>query len=187
MGAKEAFERVFRQLVLEMPYSKITVTEMCRKAHLSRKAFYDNFQDKEAVLDAIIDDALVKPIVTMNDLLTHEQAKSMMSVYMENVYVAIFDDKDFYVALVRPMKGVDDTFIRVVTHALERLNLQILKDHSRDDALEHEYAAYFFAASQAMLLQKWIFDGMPLTPKELSTLYRKMNESYWMSLADLHH
>ena len=187
MGAKESFERAFRQLVADKPYAKITVTEICRKAHLSRKAFYDNFQDKEGVLEAIIDDALVKPIVTMNDLLTKEQAKSMMSVYMENIYVAIFDDKDFYQALVRPMKGVDDTFIRVVTHRLERLNGQILSDLDTGTALEREYAAYFFAASQAMLLQKWIFDGMPLAPKELGLLYRKMNDSYWMSMAELHY
>ena len=45
MGAREAFERCFRELVMEKPYSKITVTEICRKVHLSRKTFYDNFQD----------------------------------------------------------------------------------------------------------------------------------------------
>ena len=61
MGAKEAFERTFRQLIMTMPYSKITVTELCRKAHLSRKTFYSTFQDKEAVLESIfVEDVVVE-------------------------------------------------------------------------------------------------------------------------------
>ena len=48
-------------------------------------------------------------------------------------------------------------------------------------ALELDYVAYFFASSQAMLMQKWIFDGMPLTPEELGTLYKQMAGYYWES------
>ena len=41
--------------------------------------------------------------------------------------------------------------------------------------------SYFFAASQAMLVQKWIFDGFPLEPKELAALYKKMLNEYWLN------
>lgn len=182
MGAKESFERSFRQLVLTKPYSKITVTELCRKAHLSRKTFYDNFQDKEGVLEGIVHASLVKPIATMNELLTLEQAMNMTDVFMELIYNAISEDRDFYQALVRPMKGVDDTFIRVVTHEIERLNYDIIDRLASSSPLERDYAAYFFASSQAMLIQKWIFDGMPLTTRELAALYKKMAGGYWFSL-----
>lgn len=181
MGAKEAFERSFRELVKDLPYSKITVTEICRKAHLSRKTFYDNFQDKEEVLEAIFEDDVVKPIITMNALLTARQSFDLMELYMQNVYTTIYEDKDFYQRLVRPMKGVDDTFLRVVTHSLERLNHSIMSEVSTVQGLEREYVAYFFASSQAMLMQKWIFDGMPLTPEELGTLYKQMAGYYWES------
>ena len=182
MGAKEAIVRSFREVIAKKPYPKITVTEICRQAHLSRKTFYDNFQDKEAIVEAIFDDGVVKPIRMMNDMLSTEQAKSMSDIYMENIYVAILDDRDCYQRLIRSIRGVDDTFIRVVTHSLERLNDEILSDLTAMDALEREYIAYFFASSQAMLLQKWIYDGMPLSPKELGALYKKMTASYWLSL-----
>ena len=182
MGAKEAIIRSFRAVLADRPYLKITVTEICRQAHLSRKTFYDNFRDKEEIVEAIFEDGIVKPIRTMNEMLTTEQAKSMASFYMENIYVKILDDREYYQRLVRSIKGVDDTFLRIVTHSLERLNQEILSELTDIDDLEKEYIAYFFASSQAMLLQKWIFDGMPLTPKELGALYGKMTGPYWFSL-----
>ena len=169
MGAREAFERRFRELVMEKPYQKITVTEICRKAHLSRKTFYDNFQDKEEILQAIFEDDVVKPVRTMNTLLSVRQSRDLQGIYMQNVYVPI-----------RPMKGVDDTFVRVVTHSLERLNLEIMGDSEISSGLEREYVAYYFASSQAMFMQKWIFDGMLFTPQELGTLYEKMTGFYWL-------
>lgn len=181
MGAKEAFDRTFRQLIMTMPYSKITVTELCRKAHLSRKTFYSTFQDKEAVLESIFVEDVVVPIREMNRLLSVEQRRQLTNVLMENIYTRIWDDKEFYQALVRPMKGVDDTFIRVVTHSLEALNNEIIAELSSTKGYEAEYVSYFFAASQAMLVQKWIFDGFPLEPKELAALYKKMLNEYWLN------
>ena len=178
-GAAKAIETSFRELVMSMPYGKITVTEICRKAHLSRKTFYDNFQDKEEILEAIFEEDVSTPIYTMNELLSLDQSKNMMDIYMENVYTPIYEDREFYERLVRPMKGVDDTFIRVVTHSLERLNKDIMGRISDASALELEYVAYFFASSQAMLMQKWIFDGMPFAPKELGALYKSMAGAYW--------
>ena len=179
MGAKEAFEKSFRELVMRLPYWKITVTEICREAHLSRKTFYDNFQDKEEILEAIFENDVVKPILTMNSLLSANQSRDLMEMYMQNVYTPIYKDKEFYQRLVRPMKGVDDTFIRVVTNSLEKLNHQIMADFSPAEGIEREYVAYFFASSQAMLMQKWIFDGMPLTPEDFGTLYKKLTGAYW--------
>ncbi len=179
MDAKSAIEKAFRELVLKMPYAKITVTEICRNAHLSRKTFYDNFQDKEGVLQAIFEDDVVTPILTMNTLLTSKQSRDMMGVYMQNIYVPIYEDKEFYRKLVRPMKGVDDTFIRVVTNSLVELNMAIMEDAAISNDLEREYVAYYFASSQAMFIQKWVFDGMPFTPQELGNLYEKMTGFYW--------
>ena len=123
---------------MKMPYFKITVTEICREAHLSRKTFYDNFQDKEEILEAIFEDDVVKPILTMNSLLSVNQSRDLMEMYMQNVYTPICNDKEFYQRLVRPMKGVDDTFIRVVTNSLEKLNHHIMADVSSAEGVERD-------------------------------------------------
>lgn len=181
MGARDAIQRTFRELLKEKPYSKITVTEICRASHLSRKTFYSNFQDKEDIAESIFEDGVIAPIRTMNEMFTIEQRSSLSDMIMESIYEAVAEDGGYYRDLVEPMKGTDDTFIRIATRSLERLNNEILDSIADLDEREQEYTSYFFAASQAMLIQKWIFDGMPFAPKELFELYKKMMSSYWHS------
>ena len=171
MGAREALESSFKKLVMRHPYCKITVAEICREAHLSRKTFYVNFQDKESIVASIFEQGAVEPIRTLNATLTHEQAS-----YFET-------EKDYYQKLVGPMFGKDDTFIRVVTRSLFTLNQEILGEFEIED-LEREYVSYFFASSQAMFCQKWIADGMPISPKRLADIYHSMAFSYFASLPE---
>ena len=83
------------------------------------------------------------------------------------------------------MKGSDDTFIRVATKAIFDFNMELLSSRATaKDAQKMDYVAYFFAASQAMLIQKWIYDGFVYTPEELAALYDEMTQSYWLSTFD---
>lgn len=184
MGAREAIEDSFKKLVLRHPYDKITVTEICREAHLSRKTFYANFQDKEAIVASIFERGAVEPMRVLNATLTHEQARSISDMYTENLYGYFEAEKDYYQKLVGPMFGRDDTFIRVVTRSLMALNMGILGQLQVDDELEREYVAYFFASSQAMFCQKWIADGMPIPPKRLAEIYHGMAYSFWLNASD---
>ena len=183
MGASEALEASFKKLVLRHPYSKITVAEICREAHLSRKTFYVNFQDKEDIVASIFERGAVRPIRALNAALTREQARSISVAYTENLYSYFESEKDYYQKLVGPMFGQDDTFIRVVTRSLFTLNQEILGEFEIED-LEREYASYFFASSQAMFCQKWIADGMPISPKRLADIYHSMAFSYFASLPE---
>ena len=183
MGAREAFESSFKKLVMKHPYAKITVAEICREAHLSRKTFYVNFQDKEDIVSSIFERGAVEPMRTLNATLTHEQARSISPMYTENLYSYFESEKDYYQRLVGPMFGKDDTFIRVVTRSLFALNQEILGQFPIEE-LEREYVSYFFASSQAMFCQKWIADGMTIPPKRLTEIYFSMAYSYFSSLPE---
>lgn len=183
MGASEAIESSFKKLVMRYPYAKITVAEICREAHLSRKTFYVNFQDKEAIVASIFERGAIDPIRTLNATLTQEQARSIALMYTENLYSYFESEKGYYQRLVGPMFGQDDTFIRVVTRSLFALNQDILRQFEIDD-LEREYVCYFFASSQAMFCQKWIADGMPIPPRRLAEIYQRMAYSYFIRLPE---
>ncbi|WP_165172449.1 TetR/AcrR family transcriptional regulator [Adlercreutzia sp. ZJ242] len=182
MGASESFEASFRSLILRMPYEKITVAEICRTAHLSRKTFYANFADKEAVVARIFVKGAIEPMRAMNNLLTYEQARSISSMYTENLYNYFANDAEYYKKLVGPMFGKDDTFIRVVTSELFAFNQEILSSISAAEDVEKEYIAYFFASSQAMYSQKWIADGMPVSPKKLAEIYNLIIGDSWFTI-----
>lgn len=47
------------ELIGQMPYEKITVSKLCRTAEITRTTFYAHFPSLDAVLNAVIDDALM--------------------------------------------------------------------------------------------------------------------------------
>ena len=42
-----------------------------------------------------------------------------------------------------------------------------------------DYTAYYFASSQAMLMQKWISDKMVISPEEITSLYQDITMPFW--------
>ena len=54
------FEQTFLKMMLEYHYDDITISELCRRAGLSRKIFYRLFQKKSDVLYSLIDRTLME-------------------------------------------------------------------------------------------------------------------------------
>ena len=52
----ESLQGALLQLVVKKPYDSITITELCRKAGVSRMAFYGNFDSKDDILQKIVQD-----------------------------------------------------------------------------------------------------------------------------------
>lgn len=55
---REAIEASFWELYREKPFEKISVKEVCEKAHVNKTTFYYHFQDLHEVLDSIENDCL---------------------------------------------------------------------------------------------------------------------------------
>ncbi|MGN0813767.1 MAG: TetR/AcrR family transcriptional regulator [Candidatus Coproplasma sp.] len=68
---KRDLRNAFIELIVEKPFEKITVSEICRKASINKMTFYKHYQDKYALLDDCI--------------------KSVA----ENVFLKCFPDEDF--------------------------------------------------------------------------------------------
>ena len=57
---QKQFEQCFLQMLLESDYDTITISDLCRRAGLSRKIFYRLFEKKADVLYSMIDRALME-------------------------------------------------------------------------------------------------------------------------------
>ena len=66
------FEKAFLELALEIAYDDLTVSELCRKAGLSRKIFYRLFERKGDVLYALVDHTLLDASVHEPDISVKE-------------------------------------------------------------------------------------------------------------------
>lgn len=51
-------KETYAKLLLEKPSQKITVTEICSKADISRSTFYANFQDEIELMDKLMDELI---------------------------------------------------------------------------------------------------------------------------------
>lgn len=179
-----AIEASFRELLCEKRYRSITVKDICDRAHVSRKTFYANFRDKEDVVSYIFKRDVMQPLRHINAVFTHEEAHGMTSIIQVKTYGPIFDDGEYYRNLVTSMKGRDDTFIRVVTNAIYEFDREILDQIGYDGGeLMADYIAYFYASSQAMIMQKWICDGFSLSVDEIARLYQDMTLDFWGRLS----
>ena len=185
MDAKGAIEASFKEIIKRKPYGKISISEVCEHAGVSRKAFYAHFQNKEAIVSELFDKHVVKRFRDIHSILGHDDRVSITQSSLQSIYDSLFSEREYYLNLVRPMRGQDDTFIRVVTNALYELNRKSIPVMDRiEEDWEQDYVAYFFASSQAMLIQKWISDKMAVSPAQLAGLYSSITLPFWWNLSE---
>ena len=173
MNTCDAVEAAFKAILKDKPYRKITVSEMCAAAGVSRKAFYEKFDDKETVVEWLFDKHVMKPMRDFHRVVSLKDAGILKDTNTLRMYQGLYAEREYYINLIGPMRGQDDTFIRVVTNAIYDFNMQHiprLATPSREWKLD--YTAYYFASSQAMLMQKWISDKMVISPEEITSLYQ---------------
>ena len=179
-----AVEQSFRDLLCDKRYRSVAVKDICERAHVSRKTFYSNFRDKEDIVAYIFKRDVIQPLRQVNAVFTPDEAKDLTQMIQSKIYRAIYDDREYYRNLVVAMKGHDDTFIRVATNAIYEFDREVL-DHVgfKGDDEHADYISYFYASSQAMLMQKWICDNYPLSVDELSRLYSSMTLEFWKTVS----
>ena len=56
MTKKEKIENIARELFLKHGFKKVTIDEICKKAHVSRKTYYTFYENKIALVLFVIDD-----------------------------------------------------------------------------------------------------------------------------------
>lgn len=178
--AKTAIELAFKDILKEKPYTKVTVSEVCERAVVSRRTFYKYFQDKEDIVKELFDEHVVKPMRDVHALLKPDDVRLMQSSFVVRMYESLFLEREYYVNLVKPLRGHDDTFLRVVTWSIYDFNMKhIPAIGSTASNWRLDYMAYFFASSQAMFMQKWISEGMLVPPADLAELYSSMTMPFW--------
>ena len=64
---QKQFEQTFLQMLLESHYDDITISDLCRRADLSRKIFYRLFQKKADVLSSLVDHTLLESTMYVPD------------------------------------------------------------------------------------------------------------------------
>ena len=185
MSAVEAdIEKAFRELVGERRYRSITVKDICERADVSRKTFYSYFNDKDSLLERIIRRDMIKPMRDICSLLSNDEVLGLARSIYERMYKAVYDDGEFYRALLVPMRRTDFTFLYIASSALYDFHRDTLSRLSLSVATPRgDFIASYFAQAQAMMIDKWVCDGFQLTPSQIASLYEEVALPFWKKLA----
>lgn len=179
----QSIEEAFKELLKEKPYKSITVSEICKRSNVSRKTFYVSFCNKEAIVQDLFNKHIIQPINSIHQILSEEDVVNMSYTFVVRMYESLYKEREYYTNLVKPIRGSDDTFIRVATWEIYDFNLGHISEWAHfPNEWSVDYVAYFFAASQAMFIQKWVSEGMVIPPKELGALYNQMTMPFWKSI-----
>ena len=193
MGAKEQIAASFRDLIVNkgVPYEKVAVYQICDHAHVSRKTFYVHYKSKADVVDTIVHDHIVEPLIKVNDAaLALMKNPKVLSTFPEAinemVYQSLEEDKEFYSRLCCKAGTIDSPLVESLIKSLQEINLKILDaiDFDGSDWMK-DYVSYFHAAGNAVLMQRWIRRGMKESPKELAKLFNEMDTPHWLKLANV--
>lgn len=68
------------ELLEEQPFEKITVASLCRQAEITRATFYLHFTDINAVLDEVLDEALMIAETAANDTDLEERMAGLKKI-----------------------------------------------------------------------------------------------------------
>ncbi len=191
MSGTDAIIKAFKELVATTPYDKITVYEICEKAGVSRKTFYVHFQNKSGIVSKIVYDDIVKPLSQMDDVFptlvgTPSIIKSLPELLNQNVYKAIYEDREFYSRLCCMAGSIDSPLVDAFSSGIQFLNLKIMDTLGyKAPDWKKDYISYYFAAGNAILIQRWIRGGMTVPPEELAELYSSMSTPFWLEISGL--
>lgn len=176
MGTGDRIEQCFIDLVETMPYDKITVSNICTKAGMSRTAFYMRFHDKQDIVESLFRKHVLNPLEGTCELLGFLGSEMRVPILYELIYCSIYQHKDYYCHLVGVRSDPESVFVVVATKCIYELTMQTLDvEYHDNNNWEKDYAAYFLASSQAMLMQKWIREKMTVDPHDLAFFYEKMS------------
>ncbi len=157
---QRALSSAMLSLLDRVPFTKITVNDLCAEALVSRSAFYAHYQDKYSLL-----------MCTLNrlseDLFAQTAAadfKGELAVILQKVQQ---ESKTFKNLLIAEYDGELMTLLRTgfIAQLHRREGLQFMPSLPEP----REVSSVFFAAGFAGIIMQWVAGDLAYTPEEMTS------------------
>ena len=156
---KRAIAGAFKDLLKEVPFSKITVAEICKRSGISRKSFYYHFIDKYDLVNWIFDRECPDAVFDIKEHTDLERLEALSRFFYEN--------RDYYRAVFQ-YRGQNS----LVEH-MEELGMELFRGLIPQDLLKEakengdpEYLLHFFSDALLAALDRWLQEPDPMSPED---------------------
>lgn len=147
-------QRVIQETVLSLleskPINAISVTEVCAQADVNRTTFYRYYTDVYDCVESI-EKAFVRSL--------HPLEGATPSQALEHLLTAFYEDK----------KLSNLVFVEGKTQLLDRMQTLLARTKPHRPLIA-DYQGVYIGAGLQNILKKWVKDGMPETPHQLTQI-----------------
>lgn len=153
---KNALAAALKELMTEVPFSKITISDICEKCRMNRKSFYYHFKDKYDLVNWIYD----TEFITVTQGKTYNQAWD----FLNDICNYFYENQEFYRAALK-IKG-QNSFSDHFREFLLPIIAEYLRDICNSDSIR-DFQINFFADGLTCTLERWIVEKECMPPQEL--------------------
>lgn len=179
---EKALADSLKELVVRVPFEKITIKQIADGAGVIRVTFYNHFQDKYDLLAWIVRSEILDPV---RILVSNQMYRETLILIFSN----LLRDKEFYMRALK-IEG-QNSFSEIVNDCAFRMVMDIFRErggspvHARYEWLNMENMAKYYANSMSYIILEWIRTGMTIPPEEMATIYEYIGKrSMWDMLEE---
>ena len=126
MTKKEKIESTARELFWKHGFKKVSIDEICKKAHVSRKTYYTYYANKSALVISILDTLTSEMMLIYNNIIDSDKSFSQK---MHEMLVLKFEkNKDFSMEFVADFFNPDAADVLEYFNKMVAESIQITKD-----------------------------------------------------------
>ncbi len=161
---KQALASALEALVTEMPFAKISVSNICERCDMNRKSFYYHFKDKYDLVNWIFDTEFI-------DVAKRSSYDATWD-FFEDLCNYFYAKKSFYRKMlkVEGQNSFSEHFREIVQPVIRERIVEIL---DTDDA--HFYIN-FFADAFICAIERWLSDRDCMPPEEFLSKLKTLIE-----------
>lgn len=164
LQSREWLIQALLELMEEMPYSKITILTICRRADLSRQTFYHFFRDKEDILHFYFQRIYQQYFRSLE-----RQQDVCIDDFFSHLAAVVGEHRPFLDLLIR--NHLESVILDELPGCI---TLFTARFDPVDDSMVSDYAVAFLTGALTQMLICWLKKSDPASPAELSQLLRRI-------------
>lgn len=152
---KNALAASLKNLMLERPFEKISVSDICEACGMNRKSFYYHFKDKYDLVNWIF----------CMDFLGKMDISSYRTGWdaVLDICMRFYADRGFYEPALK-IEGQNSFREYVIDTIRPLLRYYIADMYNKDE--EQEFFITFFGDAFLSAIMRWMSEGMKMTPEQ---------------------
>lgn len=170
-ATKQAMANALKELMLLLPFEKISVSHICEKCNMNRKSFYYHFKDKYDLVNWIFDIECISAI-------TRQQSADRWAL-MEVLIFYFYENKTFYQKIIK-IKGQNSfsEHFREFLYPIMRKRL----DDIVEPSVKHDFMTDFLTDACICAIERWLSEKECMPPEQLMHVIKSLTESVAISL-----